>query len=918
MRFFVSGGLFAVVLLGAASLWAQTVDVYMNVKHRVGGVDTFSREKFITIHSNHDNDDWQTGNVLPDLMTDFILTNDVYFGRNTGYVSWNLNNVIDEDPSRSGWPRVSGGYFNLEDRGLSARTAYNDKTWAHAYANRESTAIMGAQLHPFWPDGTLTSSNYTGAGWAFSQTDTIAEPFGTATGFYMGQFISNYYAHASNGHAGPPMPEYIEVVNEPEWEFWGWGPPDTAQELSAAEKLWKFHNSVAAQIKSINGEQVKVGGYCVAFPDHENSSFLEWEREWKAYIDNCGTHLDFYSIHLYDFNENESQGTGGGNTGGSKKVHRRGSNLEATLDMIEHYSHIALGEVKPFVVSEYGGRARNLESGVWSEHRDWQSIKSLSSMMMSFADRPHLMLKTIPFIMLKEEWANSEGTADGVHNWRLMRRQNEPASFTGDYVYTEMVKFYRLWSEVNGTRVDITTDDPDVQIDAYVDGDRAYVILNNLGKTAKTVNLNLVEANGNSVLSVLEKKLYWDGTGVALDETLHTGELSQVTLPHEGTVILRCTCANPVVIDETANEVKYYATTYYQPITANVTNSFQINGVVKGTFGKAVLRLGMGRDATRSKQPLVLVNGVEVTVTPDFMGHEGDDRSVFFGQLNIPVSYDLLQESNTVSVVYPDTGGHISSVALRAYEFSADILAGWIPIDHYAVNGGQMVFGFTNGPANGFFALLSKTDLMEPGWVTNQPVLETDATGAGGATNEMMASQAFYRLVEVDPPLPVVATFDWEESAGDWWNGYSYTETDNGCVLVAGGRAAVNDGGDGASGVNGFAFKAAYSADSADGTFAVKTEGVGQQFVVTSIDISAGTDSAPQGAAMVRGMLDGVEQWAIDPVENAGFRTYTGATSGSMAQRVDQILWSAPCDPDNRLLTWQNKIDNLVISVPRY
>ena len=35
---------------------------------------------------------------------------------------------------------------------------------------------------------------------------------------------------------------------------------------------------------------------------------------------------------------------------------------------------------------------------LWTAERDWVAIKSINSMLMSFADRPHLIYKTIPFI----------------------------------------------------------------------------------------------------------------------------------------------------------------------------------------------------------------------------------------------------------------------------------------------------------------------------------------------------------------------------------------------------------------------------------------------------------------------------------------------------------------------------------------
>ena len=48
--------------------------------------------------------------------------------------------------------------------------------------------------------------------------------------------------------------------------------------------------------------------------------------------------------------------------------------------------------------------------------------------------------------------------------------------YSNKYTFTEMIKFYELWSDVNGTRVDVWSDNPDVLADAYVNGNKAYVI----------------------------------------------------------------------------------------------------------------------------------------------------------------------------------------------------------------------------------------------------------------------------------------------------------------------------------------------------------------------------------------------------------------------------------------------------------
>lgn len=724
------------------------VDINLNVRHEVGGISTFDRSKFITIHSNHTDGDWGDrygANFTDDLLADFVLGNDVYFGRDTGYITGQLKSNIDEDPDKPGWARVSGGNYSMATEGLQARQSYDAKTSIHSYEDRLDGYIIGAQFRPFWPEGDANCGR-TGYKWAISTTDTPEEPFGSATGNYMGNFLNHYYG--SDTQVGLPLPKWVEVVNEPDWPLFEWSGDDAYGTSSPAE-LWTFHNSVADQIHSLNSN-VMVGGYCPAFPDLERDDFEEWKDEWAPFIDTCGTNMDFYTIHFYDIDQS------------TKSIIRRGSFTEAVFDMIEQYTQLQVGKQLPFVVSEFAGKDNVLSKQGWSALHDWKRIKSMSGYLMSFMDRPNLIGKAMPFIMVKCEWGRNDTT--GIpYSARLMRQADEiynPTNTTGEWVYTEHVKFYQLWSDVSGTRVDTISSDPDIQIDAYVDGTNAYVILNNMDTEAQTIDLNLFEDQNNAIQTVREKNMYWDGSSVALDDTTHAGAITQVQLGSEGTAVLEYSFASPVSLDKRSEEVKYYATTYFQPIAAGQTNIFHINDVTKGTYGEAVLRLSTGRDTTLSKQPAVLFNGTPLEVPTDFLGHEGDDRDIFFGTLDIPVPYELLQASNTVAVTYTETGGSISSVTLRAFEFSSDIRhpIDGIPIDFHQIVGSEIILGCTNGPADQLFSLLSKTNLLDLNWtvsLTDQPI---DTTGFGSITNPAVYPAEFFKLVKSEPAAVIEFT----------------------------------------------------------------------------------------------------------------------------------------------------------------
>lgn len=231
------------------------VDVNLNVVHSVGGVSTFDRSKFIVLHSDPIENEWNHGsgtetNFTPDLLSHFIDGYDVYFGRNTGTIGWTLNQIV-EDPLRPGYadPAATQAY------GAYIRNNYANNTAIHPYEARNLRGVVTAQLHPYWPDGTLT-----GQGWAFSTADTPSEPFGTASGEHIANFLK--YFHGGNGQ---PLPGYYAVINEP--LYWlsdmGSTPPSD---------VFAFHNTVAAEIRKLL-PTMKIGGYTTAHPNFEVDNF---------------------------------------------------------------------------------------------------------------------------------------------------------------------------------------------------------------------------------------------------------------------------------------------------------------------------------------------------------------------------------------------------------------------------------------------------------------------------------------------------------------------------------------------------------------------------------------------------------------------------------------------------------------------
>lgn len=167
--------------------------------------------------------------------------------------------------------------------------------------------------------------------------------------------------------------------------------------------------------------------------------------------------------------------------------------------------------------------------------------------------------------------------------------------------------------------------------------------------------------------------------------------------------------------------------------------------------------------------------------------------------------------------------------------------------------------------------------------------------------------------VEISEP-PVfeegVAIFDWEEFGTNWWQGYGYTETENGITMTSSGRATGSAGGDGPGGANGTAFKSDYAADLAAGTFTMSENGAATYFVVNSMGISA--NGLGEYTPTVQGTAGGAVVWTIIPTEGVGMQTYASATSGDMTAAIDAIVWNTG-EAAVPGANYQNQIDNLSI-----
>lgn len=409
--------------------------------------------------------------------------------------------------------------------------------------------------------------------------------------------------------------------------------------------------------------KMKVLGYSSAYPALEINDFSHWNSNMKMFMDVAGPHMDGLATHIYD---------GINVTGQDSK--RSGSNSEAILDLIETYSYAIWDSIKPHAITEYGGIEKGYPEG-YSDVKSIQSIKSINHVLFNLLERQDRLLISIPFITGKAEWHINSANNYQPYGAVLWKPTNVgvPVDQIQGWEYTSRIHFYDLWKDVKGERVLVKSDNPDIQAQAFVDGRELYIALNNLDDNQQAIDLNMLKALPNLIkVNIKSLKIYKNDDPIFSNLTFGTRPENLTLIPGE-TTILAYTFAEPVSFENNIHTDRYYTAKHLQSISANTDITFDFDGVDSGT-GFATLKMGIGRNHSRSKTPEIKVNGVTIAVPNNWKGYNQADRDDFFGMIDIPFPMSLLQVNNTVSIRFPDAGGRISSLILEVDKYETPVV----------------------------------------------------------------------------------------------------------------------------------------------------------------------------------------------------------------------------------------------------
>jgi hypothetical protein len=359
--------------------------------------------------------------------------------------------------------------------------------------------------------------------------------------------------------------------------------------------------------------------------------------------------MDFFSIHIYD----------GVNMAGGD-VTRTGSNLEAILDVVEAYSYIKWGKIKPIIISEHGYTDSEIEKTLYSPLRDWKSISSINSQLMQFIQRPQYILKCIPFINDRSTFFKGHNGNGSPFPWAISRRVEGE-----NWQWTHLIKVYELWKNVSGDYVSTTSSNPDILVNAFRKKSKAFLVLNNIDTCEQHVSLNY-KTEFENIKSVKIRRLYLENDTPILTEKTTDKNILNLKIAKKETIVLEIDFQKKVAESKPFIVKKIYSEEYLKPILQNTVNEFHINKVPKNCTN-AVLRLGVARAIGLSLQPLVKVNGHKIEVPTNWKGYDQKPRKKegFFGLIEMEIPVEFLKTENKVEIIFNEKNGTLSSACLQ-------------------------------------------------------------------------------------------------------------------------------------------------------------------------------------------------------------------------------------------------------------
>ncbi|MEM1107994.1 MAG: hypothetical protein AAGH99_04805 [Planctomycetota bacterium] len=461
-------------------------------------------------------------------------------------------------------------------------------------------------------------------------------------------------------------PRWFEGLNEPDWFF----------NVYNDESFFGLHEG----FKNYRNEAeltMEVGGPCFPTVQYFKNNYQTLPKTIGHFIDQTDCALDFYSFHPYDYTIwDEAAGAFDARVTG-------GLPMDADLDALVNHTLLEHGKAVDVIISEHGAymvdtavRGEQLKALAerlfpeLSEWDRWMKRKEITDFMMvngaiahtlTFMDHPHVVEKAIPFILLDA----ASWRPDHYAALLVSKDHQYPVE---EWVESRMVDFWKVFKDVDGQRVRAWSNDPDIQQQSFVDGDRLFVVLNNLAGVPQGVNVQIADAG--TVQSYEMRRLSRNADFTPNYRESVVDEIGTLTLAPQETVVVVATYAEPIAEARRWEESVHYGDRSCVELSGTESAVFKV-AVPKVEEAETVtLRVAVGRPHGTDRDLAVTFNGKPIVIPVEDSADRLDRSHKYadeYGALKrVRIPADWLEASNNIEVGFPDgKGGGIGSVVLR-------------------------------------------------------------------------------------------------------------------------------------------------------------------------------------------------------------------------------------------------------------
>jgi uncharacterized protein YjdB len=619
------------------------IQVMPHTSRGIGGVLQLQRLKYFNICESNPGVEAKFND--PETLEYYFEDLQITFGRNLGgvYPAVVWGNSVREDPSRAGYADLSY---------LQSQSDPNNGGASQAFIDR-----MGPNLNIACHDRHNAYPGFMPQ-YGFPEDTDQEMPVNLDAA---GELAANVLKHTFTGFT---RPAFYEIVNEPHWKFW------------SDARFAGLHTSVMEHVRGL-GLNTRVGGPCYSVGNFFKNDYGYLDHI-TDFIDRTGGELDFYSYHIYDYLQWD-----GGREEFTGAV-TSGLPSEGVFDAIANYMQNHHHPPFKFVGSEMGGYINIKDPGktqilesiankyfpgsgfLWEmkyrEIDNYIKVNSCIRNTMTFMNNPHIVDKSVPFILLETSGWDPKYYAALWIPWEYSDKNH--------WYETRLIDFYRFFRDVGGRRILSHTNDPDIQQMGFVDGNRLFLLFHNQSAVDANISVRFSDFHGN--VTGVTRRLFGrlpDFRPYYYEDKIM--EQDRYVLEGRGSMVLIYTCTESIAEETVLNEIPHYG----DKVSVQFTGSTGVNIDLPepDAVQYAVLRVGVSRDSALSREIQISINDSvlavpEEDVAPLITG------TGFYGTTKIlQVDTALLQPTNRVEVRFPDGGtGGIGAAVLRAAYASAE------------------------------------------------------------------------------------------------------------------------------------------------------------------------------------------------------------------------------------------------------